>query len=56
MRKVSVTTMKKLTITFEFPDHFTHDEVENAIYGYMCDADKELKESVSYTVRERAQV
>lgn len=45
--------MKTLTIRFEFPDVFNHQEIVETINGAVYDMDKELSEDMTYTILER---
>lgn len=45
--------MKTLTIQFEFPDDYTHEEVLDTINGAVTDMDKNLANEMSYTVMSR---
>lgn len=45
--------MKKVTIQFEFPNKYDHDEIVNEINGSLTDMNEELAEQITYTILER---
>lgn len=45
--------MKTVTIRFEFPNEYDHDEIVNEINGSLTDMNEELADELSYTILER---
>lgn len=45
--------MKTITIRFEFPDDYDHNEVVDEINGSISDMNQELANELSYTIVER---
>lgn len=45
--------MKTLTIKFEFPNVYDHDEIVNEINGSINDMNPELATEMSYTILDR---
>ena len=45
--------MKTVTIRFEFPNQYNHEEIVDTINGSITDMDKELSETMTYTILER---
>jgi hypothetical protein len=45
--------MKTLTIRFEFPNEYDHNEVVNEINGSISDMNPDLATEMSYTIVER---
>ena len=45
--------MKTVTIRFEFPDDYDHNEIVNEINGSLMDMNEELADELSYTILER---
>ena len=45
--------MKTVTIRFEFPDQFTHDEIVDSINGSITDMEIDLANKLTYTILDR---
>lgn len=45
--------MRTVTIRFEFPEKYDHNEIVEEINGSLMDMNKELADEVSYTILER---
>jgi hypothetical protein len=45
--------MKTVTIRYEFPDDYDHNEIVSEINGSISDMNGELATELSYTVLER---
>jgi hypothetical protein len=45
--------MKTITIRFEFPNDYDHDEIVNEINGSLTDMNHDLATELSYTILER---
>ena len=45
--------MKVVTISYEFPDNYDHDEFVDIVNGALTDSDYELAEQITYTIKER---
>jgi hypothetical protein len=42
--------MKTVTIQFEFPEVYEHEEIVATINGAICDTDKLLADNLTYTI------
>lgn len=45
--------MKTITIQFEFPNSYDHDEIVDLINGCITDMDLELANQLTYSIMER---
>lgn len=45
--------MKTVTMRFEFPDTYEHDEMVMFINGCLTDMGEELADEITYTIIER---
>lgn len=45
--------MKTVTIRYEFPDKYDHDEIVFEINGSLTEANQKLADQLTYTVLER---
>jgi hypothetical protein len=45
--------MKTITIRFEFPNEYDHDEIVDEINGSLTDMNHDLATELSYTILER---